>query len=551
MLTHLSIKNYALIDHLEVAFTDGFTTITGETGAGKSILLGALSLVVGKRADLNTLKNKETKCVVEAQFAIGAYQLQPLFVQYDLDFEFQSVFRREILPSGKSRAFINDTPVNLNTLNHIGSRLIDVHSQHQTLELTDNNFQFKLLDGFAANQEVLADYHKNLKQYKQLKTELANILETNTNAQKDLEYQTFLWQELQEAKLHPTLLEDLEEEYEQLSNVETIRAQLALAYQTIAAEDIGITTQLQEVKQQLAKLGSFGAHYQNLHERLASVFIEVEDINQELSTLNDGIEANPERLEQVSAQLSQLQALLQKHQVIAVSQLQEIEASLEQKIANTQNSEAQLAKKQEALKNTEVVLQQLCNTLKQNREAVIPKLKTQLEHNLQDLGMPAAEFLIKLEAVETFTANGNQELTFLLKANKGTAFGELKKVASGGELSRIMLVIKSIMASYDKLPTLIFDEIDTGVSGQISAKMGGIMKQMTSHMQIFAITHLPQVAAQGHQQYKVFKQEDDQTTTTQIKQLDNDGRINELATMLGGTNYTSSAKVHAKQLLEN
>lgn len=551
MLTQLTIKNYALIDDLNVGFESGFTTITGETGAGKSILLGALSLVLGKRADLNALKDKEKKCTIEGTFAIKAYQLTTFFKENDLDYEEDSILRREILPSGKSRAFINDTPVTLTVLSSLGELLVDVHSQHQTMQLTENAFQLKVIDALAGNQTELLQYSKELKTYRNLVKAHQELLQYQSEASKELEYNSFLLEELQAAPLKEGKLAELEEEYEQLSNVENVQELLAQAHQVLNDEQIGMVNTAAGLQQALQKLAVFGKQYAELNGRVQSVAIELADLASEIEKLNEHIDADPERLEVVSGQMQQLHTLLKKHQVSTEEELLALKSELEEKVDVSLNIDQKIAAKAKEVKEQEAVLNKICKSLHQKREKSIPILAKTLQDKVASLGMPAATFKIEVAPTAAFKSNGKDELSFLLSSNKGSAYGELKKVASGGELSRIMLAIKSILASYENLPTLMFDEIDTGVSGEISNRMGEIMKEMGAHMQVFSITHLPQVAAKGQQQYKVFKKEVGETTTTQMKRLAAEERIAELAEMLGGKQFSSSAKQHAKELLTN
>ncbi|NJB35866.1 DNA repair protein RecN [Croceivirga sp. JEA036] len=551
MLTQLTIKNYALIDDLNVGFESGFTTITGETGAGKSILLGALSLVLGKRADLSALKNQDKKCTIEGTFAIKAYQLEGFFKENDLDYEEDSILRREILPSGKSRAFINDTPVTLGVLSSLGELLVDIHSQHQTMQLTENAFQFKVVDALAGNQAELLKYRKELNEYRKLVKAYQELLQYQTEASKELEYNTFLLEELQAAPLKEGKLAELEEEYEQLSNVEQVQEWLAQAHQVLNDEQIGMVNTAAGLQQALQKLATFGQQYGVLNNRVQSVAIELADLASEIEKLNDTIDADPERLEIVNGQMQQLHTLLKKHQVSSEEELLALKKDLEEKVDVSLNMDQKIAANAKAVKEQESILNTICASLHQNRKKSIPILANTLQEKIASLGMPAATFKIEIVPAADFKSNGKDELVFLLSSNKGSAYGELKKVASGGELSRIMLAIKSILASYEKLPTLMFDEIDTGVSGEISNRMGEIMKEMGAYMQVFSITHLPQVAAKGKQQYKVFKQEVGDTTTTQMKRLEEEQRIEELAEMLGGKQFSSSAMEHAKELLAN
>ncbi|MCM4169747.1 DNA repair protein RecN [Arenibacter antarcticus] len=549
MLTNLSIKNYALIDHLNVKFTNGFTVITGETGAGKSILLGGLALVLGKRADLSSLREKENKCIVEAEFEISKYGLESFFLENDLDFEKKTIIRREILPSGKSRAFINDSPVNLDVLSKLGDQLIDVHSQHQTMQLADNDFQLKTIDALADNEKLLKEYTAKLMQYQAVSKELEQLLEFQSNATKEHEYNSFLLQELSAAPLKEGIIETLEEDYEQLNNVEIILEQLSHAQQLLNDEQIGVVNLLTELKQTSSKLGHFGQQYSDVDQRIKSVFIELDDISNEFSNLNDKVEANPEMLEEVNTKLQLLYNLLKKHNAQDVMQLMEIRRELEEKVRATENVESDIKAKKKEVLELDTALNNTAVKLSKNRKGIIPKLKKQLEDTLVELGMASATFKIEIQPSAEFKPSGKDNLTFLLSANKGSAYGELKKVASGGELSRIMLTIKSILAKYEQLPTMMFDEIDTGVSGEISNKMGDIMCEMSQTMQIFSITHLPQVAAKGAHHFKVYKEEELMGTNTKMKSLTKQERITELAEMLGGKTISESALAHARQLL--
>lgn len=550
MLTNLYIRNYALIDDLNVSFPEGFVTITGETGAGKSILLGALSLVLGKRADLASLRNKEEKCIIEAEFYIGNYGLKPFFEENDLDYEQQTILRREILPSGKSRAFINDSPVTLDILSRLGDSLVDVHSQHQTLRLTENEFQLKVIDALAENQKLLGQYRETLSAYNSAKKEWQSLLDFQSQAAKEQDYNSFLLQELQSAPLKEGVQSELEEEYGQLSNVETILEALSQGNQLLNDEQIGVLGQLAELKRMVQNISDYGPSFEALHERIQSVFIELDDISVELDALQGRVEANPERLQEVNTQLQLLYDLQKKHQVASVEELISIREDLSTKVGKVANLETEIADAEQRVASKETELTALAESLRKNRNAVIPKLKNMLQKKLHVLGMPSATFKIELELAPAFRSNGKDELVFLFSANKGSAHGELKKVASGGELSRIMLTIKSILAEYEHLPTMIFDEIDTGVSGEISKAMADIMSGMSKSMQVFSITHLPQVASKGQTQFKVYKEEVGGATTTHIKQLTESERVVELAEMLGGKSISDSALAHAKQLLQ-
>ena len=549
MLTGLSIKNYALIDQLQVNFNDGFTIITGETGAGKSILLGGLSLILGKRADLSSLRDTEKKCIIEATFDISNYNLKSLFIAEDLDYEAQTIIRREILPSGKSRAFVNDSPVKLNSLQLLGEKLIDIHSQHETLQLTDDNFQFQVIDALAETSENLVTYKEYLKTYKSLQKELKQLQQFQAEAIKEHDYNSFLLNELVSANLKPDELAELEEEFEVLSNVESIQEKLESVNQLLSEEQIGVLTNLREVKNTMQKLALISANYKDLSERVNSALIELDDVATEVEGFQTELDVNPKRLEEVEGKLSAINNLMQKHIVQTIPELIEIREQLAQKVEATENVDKDILNKEKEIKAVVKQLDSEAAIITKKRNEAIPKLITQLEEILSQLGMPNAQFKITLNKSEIFLFNGKDELDFLFSANKGGQFNTLKKAASGGELSRIMLAIKSILSKYIKLPSIIFDEIDTGVSGEISNKMAEIMSQMSQKMQVFSITHLPQIAAKGNTHFKVYKQDIDNVTTSNLVKLEYDERVVELAQMLGGAALSESAIAHAKQLL--
>ncbi|WP_179354003.1 DNA repair protein RecN [Winogradskyella vidalii] len=549
MLTSLYIKNYALIDELNVAFNNGLTIITGETGAGKSILLGGLSLVLGKRADLSQVKNATEKCIIEAHFDIANYDLKPLFNTLDLDYEVQTIIRREILPSGKSRAFINDTPVTLDNLVALSGFLIDIHSQQQTQQLTQDDYQFKVIDALADNKSYLKEFSKGLVGYKTLQKSLEELKASKAELIKEYDYNLFLSNELNEINLEKINLEDLEAQYEELNNVEIISEKLSSAKSILSTEDLGVVDQLNLAKQDLTKIANFGASYETLKERLVSVGIELDDILIELDNLEENLSSDPQELERISSKLQIVNNLFQKHAVTEIDDLIAIHNDLKSKINNTESlDDAIVLKEQDLLKQNEK-LNQIALKIHNKRKKVIPVFVSKLEAILSELGMPNAKFKVELETTEAFAKNGKDDLQFLFMANKGSSFNALKKSASGGELSRIMLAIKSILAEYVQLPSIMFDEIDTGVSGEISNKMGEIMKRMSSKMQVFTITHLPQIAAKGDSHFKVYKTDSDNVTHTQLKKLKEDERIVEIAQMLGGLTITDSAMEHAKQLL--
>jgi DNA repair protein RecN (Recombination protein N) len=549
MIVALSIENFALIEKLSVTFSNGFTVITGETGAGKSILLGALGLVLGKRADLSSLKNKEEKCIIEAHFELKNYNLKSFFESNDLDYEDQTIIRREILPSGKSRAFINDTPVNLQELQELSAFLIDIHSQHQTQELSDDSVQFQIIDAVASNQELLAEYSMYLKELKKSKSDLKSKSETLQSLLKAQDYDTFLLEELLSAKLKAGEQELLEAEFEKLNNVEFIKENLSKAIAISSDEQIGVLQNLKEIKLSLQKIHTFSKVYKQLFERISSVLIEFDDINSEMNQLSETIFGDPEQLELANQKLQLIYSLQKKHQVNSVDELIVIQNDLDNKVVSLTTLENEIASLQNQISKTEEKLNDFATKIHKNREVAIPVLTNKLAVILEQLGMSNARFDIKVETKPEFFSNGKDEISFLFSANKGSNFGLLKKVASGGEMSRIMLAVKSVLSQYSMLPTIIFDEIDTGVSGEIAHKMGEIMKNMSANMQVFAITHLPQIAGKGAAHFKVFKIIKDNQTQSELKLLSNEERISEIAQMLSGAAVSDSALVHAKELL--
>ncbi|AWK05423.1 DNA repair protein RecN [Flavobacterium crocinum] len=549
MITSLSIKNYALIEKLAIDFSKGFSIITGETGAGKSIILGAIGLVLGKRADLTSLKNKEEKCVIEAQFEISKYNLKEFFEANDLDYEDETIIRREILPSGKSRAFINDSPVNLQELQDLSLYLIDIHSQQQTQELSDESVQFKIIDAIANNSDIISEYQKLLRSYKSDKSKWNALLKKQSDAGKEQEYNTFLLNELVAAQLKSGEQGELEAYYEKLNNVEIIKESLDKSLAIANEEQFGVFHNLNEIKNALQKVAPFSPEYQSLFERISSLTIEFDDVSKELENCSEKLLNDPVQLELINQKLQLIYNLQKKHQTDSVDGLLQIQADLGNTLLELDNMDEEIASLSKIIEQKAGELDSYANQIHENRINAIPKLSEQLISILETLGMPNVRFKMELTPSETYFQNGKDELQFLFSANKGTDFGLLKKVASGGEMSRIMLAVKAILAKYSKLPTLIFDEIDTGVSGEIAIRMGEIMKEMSNTMQIFAITHLPQIAAKGDSHFKVSKSTVGEDTLSELKLLSQEDRILEIAQMLSGANVSDSALNHAKQLL--
>lgn len=549
MIASLSIENFALIERLSVDFKPGFSIITGETGAGKSILLDALGLVLGQRADLSALFNKEQKCVVEAQFNLDGYQLEPFFEALDWDFDLQTIIRREILPGGKSRAFVNDTPVNLADLQQLAVRLIDVHSQHQTAEITDAGFQLAMLDAVAGQQETLSDYARILSEYKKLNAQLTAAREKKSAAIKESDYLTFLLEELTAAQLTMGEQETLEAEFEKGSNVEAIRQHLDKGLSLLHDDQYGILTLLREFKGAMQKMSALSQEFQPLADRSQSALIELDDLAAELAASADSLEVDPERLEEVSQKLQLIYALQKKHQVQTVTQLLAIRDDLDAQTVGMASLDDEIVRLEQDVAEFHEKLSAIAKILSNGRLAAIPRLTDSLAEVLSQLGMPHVRVHIDLTPSADFTSTGTDVISFLFSANKGAEFGPLKKVASGGERSRIMLAVKYILAKHSTLPTIIFDEIDTGVSGEMADAMGNIMKSMSNSMQVFAITHLPQIAAKGDQHFKVSKRTDGVRTTSTLTLLDKESRIAEIAQMLSGSAVSDSAINHARALL--
>ena len=549
MLTQLSINNYALINHLSIDFSSGLSIITGETGAGKSILLGALGLVLGNRADLSSLKDTSTKCVVEARVEISNYHLQDFFHAVDLDYEAETIIRREILPSGKSRAFVNDTPVKLTVLNELREKLIDVHSQHQTMQLSDVKFQFDILDALAKNRDRVAIYKRDFGQLSLLKKELLAIETAQKEANQQYDYNFHLFTELEAAAIQSEEQEGLEENLDKLNNIEDIKLSLSESLELSVNEEVGLQNSLNALEFKVLRIASFSKEYKELANRVTSIKIEMDDIVSELENANENVSFDPDEVEKINDRLQLLYNLQKKHYVNSNEELLVVFEELSDKVRQVASAEDELHKKKEQIEVTSKKLDDVAEKISKARTSAIPKLIKALEFLLSDLGMGNARFSMKAIPTSSYFANGKDELEFLFSANKGGNFGALKKVASGGELSRIMLSVKKVLSENMQLPTIIFDEIDTGVSGEVSNKIAAIMQQMSVNMQVIAITHLPQIAAKGSNHYKVYKEEIHGITTTNLKELSSEERIFEIAEMLSGKEISDTALTHAKELL--
>lgn len=549
MIVSLAIKNYALIEDIQVGLESGLTTITGETGAGKSIVLGALSLLLGKRADLSSVKNPEEKCIIEAVFLLDKMNLKSLFQANDLDYDDHTIIRRELLPQGKSRAFVNDSPVTLAQIQAVAPHLVDIHSQHETLSLVSDKFQLEVIDTLADNTDLLKSYQANFKKFSSLKSKLVALKEAHNDAIKELDYQSFLYQELVDANLDGLDLVALEEEYETLRNFEQIQEGFGEVLQRLEAEEVGVVSSLKQIRRTLSGFQNVSSEFKIFWERANSIVIELEDLENSMVEALQEQEADPATLSKLDTRLQQIYQLQQKHSSATIEELLALRKDLKIKVASSTNLEEDIKEVSDEIHRIESSLSSQAKELHEKRMKAIPSLKEQLETRLESLGMPNAQFKFNLEKLKSFNTTGLDKLDLLFTANKGLEFGPLQRVASGGELSRIMLSIKAVLAKYKELPTLVFDEIDTGVSGEIATKIADVMEEMSKSMQLLCITHLPQIAAKGSQHLKIYKEDLENRTVTNLKVLDADARIYEIAGMIGGENRTESALSHARELL--
>ena len=550
MISNLSISNYAIIKELNISFSQGFTTITGETGAGKSILLGALSLILGERADTQVLRDELKKCVVEGEFSIAAYQLEEFFEQNDLDYLPQTFIRREINPAGRSRAFINDTPVTLNQLKALGGQLVDVHSQHQTLLLNKHAFQLKVVDAFAQHKDLLSTYRKVFNKWKEKQSLFKQLQSQESTQQLDVDYKQFLLTELEETNIQDgDELSNLEEELKFLENAEEIQQKLQESIQLTDLSEYSILGQLQTVKSLLQSIAPNHEKIRVLADRVESTYIELKDILMDAESIAEGVEHNPEQLAVISERVSNINKLLQKHQLVHPEQLIALQEQLSQELSSVNSLGEQLVELKKEVDKSHKQANELALKISQNRAEIIPTIERELGELLSGLGMPNAKVQINQHPSEEIHSNGKEEIVFYFSTNKGGSLQEIAKIASGGELSRLMLCIKYLMANKTQLPSIIFDEIDTGVSGEIAHKMGNLMKQMASSMQVMGITHLPQVAAKGSDQLLVKKDNTQEFTETKLHILSKEERVQELAKMLSGSEVTETAISNAQELL--
>jgi DNA repair protein RecN (Recombination protein N) len=559
MLQKLSISNYALIDNLEITFGKGLNILTGETGAGKSIILGALSLILGQRAESRYFFNQQKKCVIEGLFSIDNFELKPFFEDNDLDYEPETVLRREISADGKSRAFVNDTPVNLNALKSLGEKLIDIHSQHATLEINDPEFQLLVVDAVAKHDGLLNDYRAKFRSYKKSTSKLQQLIEESDKAKADLDYYQFQFDELEKANLADGEQEQLEQEFNELNHAEEIKRNLLGAHYLMQEGETSAIIQLREAGHQLSVLEHFNPQFAELYQRLNSAIIELKDVANEVEIIEQRTHTNEARAEEINVRLSLIYNLQKKHRLNSTVELIQLQNELSDKIQQAVFGDEAIEKQRKQLDADRIGLEKLAAELSANRKKAIPCIETEVLKTLEEMGMGNSSLKIELESESpkvrksesesALGSNGIDIVRFLFTANKGHALAEMSKVASGGELSRLMLAIKSLIAQNTALPTIIFDEIDTGVSGEVANKVGQIMERLADNLQVITITHLPQIASKGQNHYFVYKDEEGATTYTRIKQLDKQERVMEIAKMLSGDKPGESALQNARELL--
>ncbi|MGV0964519.1 DNA repair protein RecN [Empedobacter falsenii] len=549
MLKTLRVNNFAIIDQLEIDFHQGMTTITGETGAGKSILLGALKLVLGERADLKALKNVDEKCIIEAVFEIKNLELNDFFEENDLDYEDESILRRELLPSGKSRAFINDTPVKVSILQELSELLIDIHSQFNTPKIFEADFQLSMLDIYGENKDLLKEYKNDFNHYISTKKKIKDAQNSLENQSQDLEYKLHLWEELNNASLKNEELEQLEIEIKSLSNVEEIISTLNETYQFLEHPEMGIISQLNEASNKLNKISDYNSQYNSIYERLISSKIELQDISGEMSSLIDSTEINPERLQEITDRYDLIHKLLRKHNVTSVEELIAKRDELESQTSGFDNLSDLIIHLNKELNSISEKLEKQSIKIRKNRFSSIEIIRKNILNTLSQLGMENSQLTIQLNETADFTATGKDEVLFLFSANKGMEPRIFEKSVSGGERSRLMLAIKKLLATHQHLPTLILDEIDTGISGKVANETGKVMQKMAENMQLLVITHLPQVASKGNYQLKVYKEVVDETTQTNVIELSQQQRLEEIAQMISGSELTDAAINQAKELM--
>ncbi len=551
MLKSLFIQNFVLIDSLDIHFNDSFTVISGETGAGKSIILGALSLVLGQRADSKSIKQGADKCIIEAEFDISQYQLEAFFIENDMEYDQEiCILRRELFASGKSRTFVNDSPVALTVVKELGNRLIDIHSQHQNLLLADNKFQLKVVDVMARNESLLNQYKKEYTHYQTLKKELKEIMEKAAQSKQDEDYIRFQLEQLEEAKLVEGEQEELEQEQETLSHAEEIKGLLYTITDLLNGEEQGGLSYIKEALSKAEDLDRYYPKAKEMAERLRTAYIDLADLASETDVLKEDIEFNPERLQWVNERLDQIYTLQQKHRVSTVKDLIELQNNYSSQLKEIDSFDDQVNTLHSQVDDTYKELLKQAAQLSKQRKNVTSSTSSQLMEMLSLLGMPNTRFRIDFIEKNEPESDGIDDVRFMFSANKSSDLEKVAQTASGGEISRLMLCIKAMIAGFTALPAIIFDEVDMGVSGDIADKMGTIMQELGTKMQVIAITHLPQIASKGKEHYFVYKEDTSERTITQIKKLTNDERIQEVARMLSGAKLTDASIANAKELLQ-
>lgn len=550
MLNSLHIRNYALISSLQIRFDKGLTVITGETGAGKSIIMGALSLILGHRADTSTLFDQSEKCVVEAVFDVSGLHLADFFTDNNLDYQDDTIVRREIAVSGKSRAFINDTPVTLPLLKEFTSRLIDIHSQHQNLLFQNADFRTEVVDLFAGIKSQVSEYQRVLSEFKNSEHQLSELQQQHQSALERQDFLQFVLNEIEEAHLKENEQEELEQNIEFLTHTETIKSNLFQILQILSDEEPSAVSSLREAKNLSAAIASYRADLDEMNQRLNSSYIELKDIANELNSLNDRIEYNADELEAMRQRLDFIYSLEQKHHLTSVSELLNKYQSVKEELDNFSEDEEQLKKLTSRCQQLKDKAQKLAEQLHQSRVKILPALQTQVLDYVHSLGMPDAQFVIQLDTSSTLLKNGIDEVEFLFSANRGVEVAELEKVASGGEISRLMLAVKSTLSEKSVLPTVVFDEIDVGISGEMAGKVAALMQKMAQRRQLLVITHLPQIAAKGNSHYLVYKEVEGNTSRTKVTLLDAQTRAIEIAKMMSGEKWGEATLKAAQELIE-
>lgn len=551
MLSRLLIKNYALIDNLDISFDKGLNIITGETGAGKSILMGALGLVLGNRAEGKQFFNEEKKCVIEGYFSISSYDLKGFFEENDLEYDDETIIRRELSVDGKSRAFVNDSPVNLTILKALGEKLIDIHSQHATLQINTEEFQLLVLDALAEQEDLLTTYRKELNILRQTERRLKTLKEESRAASAELDYNQFLFEELERLDIKEGEVQSLEEEQQQLENAEEIKRSLVSSSFLLSEGEQNVLSMLKESVQQIQQAARYFSGAEELAQRLQSTYIEIKDIASEIAQQEEAVMLDQQRLDEVSARLSELYSVMKKHRVDSEGELLQIRDNLEQKLQAVLNHDDIMAELEKQLTEQKDKVMTLAKQIHDNRKAVVPQVVDFVQQTLTTVGMPNARLSISLDFqnMEKASPRGFDAVQFLFSANKGQTLQPIHKVASGGELSRVMLAIKSLVAQNSSLPTIIFDEIDTGISGEVALRVGEVMQRLAHNMQVIAITHLPQIASKGTSHFKVYKEDKEDKTRSNIVLLKPEERVLEIAQMLSGVNPGEAALAHAKTLL--